>query len=344
MKSISQIKKQFFKNLNDLPDKSPIDVKKKLDKIYVPEASWRGFYPINEIKGTLEIYDKFWSPLLESFPDLERRDSLFIGGDYQDKVFVGAIGHYCGTFRKPWLGIPHNGRTTYLRYGEFYEITPDNKIKESTIIIDVIDFIRQAGFSVLPPSLGVETMWPAPIDGQGTWFSEQNEKVSQESLALTLAMHRSINTYDDVKNKHKGRDGFLHMSQKNYWHPKMMWYGPAGIGTTRGLQGFVDQHQLPFRTAFPNRRGVGHYVNIGDGNYSATGGWPSVKGYHLGGGWLGTSPTQKEIEMRVMDFYYREENLIRENWVPIDMVHILLQMEIDVFAKLDHFINPDKYV
>ena len=33
---------------------------------------------------------------------------------------------------------------------------------------------------------------------------------------------------------------------------------PGGIGTTRGLQGFVDYHQLPFRIAFPNRRGGNH--------------------------------------------------------------------------------------
>ena len=41
------------------------------------------------------------------------------------------------------------------------------------------------------------------------------------------------------------------MPQRDHWHPRMMWYGPAGIGTARGLAGFVDDHQLPFRIAFP---------------------------------------------------------------------------------------------
>ncbi len=45
------------------------------------------------------------------------------------------------------------------------------------------------------------------------------------------------------------------MPQTLRWHPKMMWCGTSGIGTTLGLQGFVDYHHLPFRTAFPKRNG-----------------------------------------------------------------------------------------
>ena len=38
--------------------------------------------------------------------------------------------------------------------------------------------------------------------------------------------------------------------------------------------------------------------------------------------------------MRVMDFYHHDEGLIRENWVPIDIVHILKQIGINVFDKI----------
>ena len=340
--SIDEKKRWLFEKLNELADSNPGDLEKHLSIIYEDETSWRGSHPLNEMSGIENVHRKFWLPLMKSFPDIERRDGLFIGGEDKGKIFIGAIGHYCGTFREPWLGIPETGRTIYLRYGEFYQMG-ENKVAESTILIDVLDFIRQAGVpSPLPVSLGSETMWPSPLDGQGIAFIPRDEKLSKESIDLTLAMHKSLISYDDFKGR--GREGLLAMSQKKYWHPKMMWYGPSGIGTTRGLQGFVDHHQLPFRTAFPSRRLSGHYVNIGDGNYSATAGWPSVKGNHLGGNWLGTSPTGKEIEMRVMDFYSREGDLIRENWVPIDITHILLQMGIDVFAKIDSFINPRKYV
>ena len=50
--------------------------------------------------------------------------------------------------------------------------------------------------------------------------------------------------------------------------------GPYHI--MRGLDSFVDGHQLPFRIAFPRRKGGQQYVRTGDGHFSATGGRPGV--------------------------------------------------------------------
>jgi hypothetical protein len=38
--------------------------------------------------------------------------------------------------------------------------------------------------------------------------------------------------------------------------------------------------------------------------------------------------------MRVMDFYAAEQGLIRENWVPIDIIQVLLQLDVDVLARV----------
>jgi hypothetical protein len=38
--------------------------------------------------------------------------------------------------------------------------------------------------------------------------------------------------------------------------------------------------------------------------------------------------------MRVMDFYLHHEGLIRENWVPLDMLDLFLQMGLDVMARM----------
>jgi hypothetical protein len=38
--------------------------------------------------------------------------------------------------------------------------------------------------------------------------------------------------------------------------------------------------------------------------------------------------------MRVMDFYRADGGLIRENWVPIDMLQVLLQLDIDVLSRV----------
>ena len=89
--------------------------------------------------------------------------------------------------------------------------------------------------------------------------------------------------------------------------------------------------QLVFRGM--GKHGGSHYVRIGDGRFSATGGWPSRHMLHQGGGWLGLPPTGRAITMRVMDFYSAEQGLIRENWVPIDLINVLLQLDIDVLAR-----------
>jgi predicted ester cyclase len=58
---------------------------------------------------------------------------------------------------------------------------------------------------------------------------------------------------------------------------------------------------------------------------------------HLGGGWLGQGATGRAITMRVMDFYRADQGMIRENWVPIDMLNVLLQLDVDVLARVQKF-------
>ncbi len=317
--------------LSALSESSPANLLARLSAAYHPNAEWRGSYPMNEVRGIEAMAETVWTPLLAAFPDLERRDTLLMGGHWNGGDWVGAVGHYCGTFRRDWLTIPATGGPIYIRFGEFHRVDA-GRIAQSTVLIDVLDVIRQAGFWPVAPSLGTEEQWPCPFTADGIVLTAQDPSVSAASLAQTLAMHGTLGAYDDTNDR--GRDGLLAMPQKDHWHPKMMWYGPAGIGTTRGLQGFVDYHQLPFRRAFPNRRGGNHYVRIADGSFSATAGWPSVHAQHLGGDFMGVAPTGRDVTMRVMDFYLHHEGLIRENWVPIDIIHLLKQMDVDVFARM----------
>jgi predicted ester cyclase len=321
--------------LGILAEARPEETGRLLAEIYHPSAQWRGAHPLNEMHGVEAIEENVWAPLLRSFPDLERRDLIVVGGKYDGRDYVATIGHYCGTFGKDWLTIPATGRPVYIRYGEVHEVR-DERVIQSNCLWDVLDVIRQAGFWPIAPSLGTEGMWPGPITGDGLVLRDSDAEQSAASLRQTLAMHRTLGEYDDISGA--GREGLLAMPQKEHWHPRMMWYGPAGIGTTRGLQGFVDYHQLPFRIAFPNRKGGQHYIRIGDGPYSVTGGWPSVLAVHTGDNFLGTGPTGRPVAMRVMDFYLHHEGLIRENWVPLDILDLLLQMGVDVMARMQsHF-------
>lgn len=328
---MQQIKRALYKALYDLAGSPADEVAGHVQRLYAAPASWRGAAPLDEMSGVEAITERVWQPLLTAMPDLERRDVIFVGGVHQGHAMIAAAGHYCGTFVRDWLGIPATGRTAYLRYGEVYRVE-DGRVTQSTCLWDILDLMRQAGVWPLTASLGEEQMWPAPLTGDGIVLRETDPAQSAASLAQTLAMHKTLGDYDDTRGL--GRQGLLDMEQKIHWHPKMMWYGPAGIGTTRGLAGFVDGHQLPFRIAFPNRRGGNHYIRIGDGPYSVTGGWPSIHTKHLGGGFLGLGPTGRDITMRVMDFYLHHEGLIRENWVPIDMIDILRQMGVDVMERM----------
>ena len=58
---------------------------------------------------------------------------------------------------------------------------------------------------------------------------------------------------------------------------------------------------------------------------------------HTGGNLFGTGPTGR-IVTRVMDFYDHGRGHIRENWVPMDDIHRLGEMGVDVFARTQsHF-------
>ncbi|SDD99841.1 SnoaL-like polyketide cyclase [Paracoccus isoporae] len=339
-------RKQIHARLSRLAESEPRDLRAALEGLYAADAQWRGSHPLNEMCGRDAIAELVWSPLQRAFPDLERRDLIFMGGRFEGRDYIAAMGHFCGTFARDWLGIPATGLPAYLRYGEVHQIE-DGRIVQSSCLWDVLDLIRQAGFWPIAPSMGAEGMWPGPITADGIILTPQDPAEGARNLSQTLAMHATLGAYDDEAAE--GRDGLLNMPQKQHWHPRMMWYGPSGIGTARGLAGFVDCHQLPFRSAFPNRKGGGqwdeiaamkaehgggHYIRVGEGAYSVTAGWPSVFAMHQGGGFLGLAPTGRPVTMRVMDFYLHHEGLIRENWVPLDMLDLLNQMGVDVLARL----------
>jgi predicted ester cyclase len=131
------------------------------------------------------------------------------------------------------------------------------------------------------------------------------------------------------------------MQAERFWHPRMNWYGPAGIGTVRGLAGFRNWHQIPFLNALPDRKGGttgtlrAHF--FAEGNYVAVTGWPNMQMTVTGDGWLGIAPAGQEITMKSLDFWRIEGDRIRENWVLVDLLDVYAQLGIDVLARLREF-------
>ncbi|WP_372911344.1 ester cyclase [Salinigranum sp.] len=301
------------------------DVGDLLVEYFHDEVEWHGPAPIDKLDGRTAVATEFWEPLLASFPDLEKNDYIRFADEFEGDEWVCATGNLVGTFEEDWLDIPATGHATWLRYGEFHRFE-EGKVAETRTIVDVLDVLRQAGYRIVP-SLGPEVVIPGPTTQDGILHGDRDEDASRKTMALVEGMlFDGLNSYEE-----EGLDG---MGMDEYWHEDFMWYGPAGIGSTRGIGAFQDVHQGPFLEAFPDRE-VGHHdARLAEGNYCASTGWPAVVGTHLGDEWLGLPATGNDAEMRVIDVWRREGDLLAENWVFIDMIDLLDQLGVDVFERL----------
>ena len=297
-----------------------------LGNLYHADVRWHGPHPINAHQGADAVLKAFWEPFLAALPDLERRDDILICGSFKGGNWVGATGYYTGTFARDWLGIPATGGVLNIHFGEFSRLEA-GKVCEVYLILDILDVLRQVGRwpTGLPLSPGVVDRVPGPASRDGVLLTSANPNEGTHSLDLVEAMIKGLMEYDRIS--------LASMAQERFWHPQMMWYGPAGIGTSRAIKGFQDVHQRAFLTAFPDRVGGDHKARLGEGTFVGSTGWPSVRATHLGP-WLGVPATERKISMRVMDFWRREGNLLRENWVFIDQLELLLQMDFDVMARI----------
>ena len=325
---------QFF---HDLDAAEPRDIKQVLAKYCHEDVVWEIFYPFNTLQGIDQAADQFWGPLKESMPDLERRPDIHIAGSYKDTDWVSAMGYFVGTLFNPWLKIPATANIIYLRIGENYALK-DGKIARAYVLLDIIDVMRQVGVNPLRRSPGSPELVPGPATHDGNCLTLHDDELGAKTMATVLEMQAGLPKFNGVR--------IVTGKHSPHWHPNMMWYGPAGIGSCRGRKGFRDFHGVPFLTAFPDRGSEGtpgHYIRIGDGRFAVTSGWPSLKATHLGGGWLGLPPSGRPVEMRVADWYRADhDGLLIENWVMIDILHMLSQFGLDVLEEMDISLHPDR--
>lgn len=290
-----------------------------------PDISWSCVHPINILQGADAVIDKVWMPLITSFPDITRRVDILLGGQQEGRKWVTGAGYLIGTFVRDWLGIPATGKTTHIRFTEFYDVR-EGKIAEAYVFFDILDVMRQVGIA-LPQNYGGRLgLIPGPTTGDGVILPETDPAESAITLKLVEAMIDGLMQYDGKT--------LQSMQQSRYWKQDMHWYGPTPIGTCLTLKEFEDFHQRPYLIAFPDRKGGHkHIAHYADGLYATTTGWPSVEATHLGE-YFGIAPTGKRVAMRVMDIWRREGNLLAENWVMIDMLDLFLQMGLDLMANI----------
>ena len=273
-----------------------------------------------------EVAD-IYGALGTAWPDIERRRYISISGvDGLGLSWVGEAGYYTGTFAADWLGIPATGRTVHMRFHEFFRLEGD-RIVETQFGWDIPEVMMQARAWPMVPSLGREWCVPGPATCDGLLPGGDGAEAKQIVLDMLGAMSR-----------HPREGGPEVMEMDRFWHPKMHWYGPAGIGTARGIEGFRRHHQIPFLSAMPDRgkyREEMVYHFFAEGNYVGVTGWPNMRQTISDPGWLGLPGVGREITLKSLDFWRVENGLIRENWVLVDLVDLYQQLGVDVFARME---------
>lgn len=304
-----------------------------LHDLCAPDVTFRLAFPFETTVGVDAYLDKVYVPLLAAVPDLERRDFIVMSGQTPDgNDWVGCGGSYVGTFAAPWLDIPPTGHLVHMRFHEFYRFEGD-KIVEMQALWDIPEVMMQAGAWPMTPSLGREWHVPGPSTSDGLVPAPYDDAQGQATCQHIIDMLEHL-------TRHPSQGGPEVMEMERFWHPRMTWYGPAGIGTGRGISGFRNWHQIPFLNGMPDRgahEDAVTYHFFGDRNYAAVTGWPDMFQTISHDGWLGIPPIGKKIEMRSLDFWRVEDGLIRENWVLVDMLHMYDQIGVDVLARMREF-------
>ena len=112
---------------------------------------------------------------------------------------------------------------------------------------DIPEMMMQAGAWPLSPSLGREWHVPGPSSEDGLARPPRDEARSEASLALVADMLAHLGKFAE--------EGVEAMRLPAFWHPRCTWYGPSGIGTCRGIEGFpqLAPDPVPQRAAGSRR-------------------------------------------------------------------------------------------
>ena len=293
---------------------------------YSENIIWRGFHPFNEIQDLEHLFKDFWQPLKKSFTNLQRRMDIFFAGSNSlssnRDVWVVSMGHLMGLFDTPWIGIKHTNKIAMLRYCEFNKIVK-GKITEVAMFFDIPHLMIQAGLKPFPLETGISLVQPGPISHNGLLFEEQNLIDTKNTSELIEQM------INDVKMRNNFDKISLIKELRKNWKEDMIWWRPSGIGSSFTIERYVEQHALPFRNNFINRKFNGHICRLSEGMFGGFFGWPNLT-LTPNKKFMGLKTTKKSSDMRVIDIYRREGNKLAENWVFIDFLHFWKMQGIEI--------------
>jgi len=300
---------------------------KAVERFFKSDAQINVVHPFNDLVGSASYQESFLCPLLTSFKHLRRSDYIAFGGSFEGGDWATCTGYYSGQFGKSWLGIHPTGALAHLRFGEFHRME-DGKAVESYIYLDIPELMIAAGQWPITDSPGRDRGFtgylPGPITQDGLQWHNNDPRRGASSYQLVTDMLAKLATKDEA--------------WRPYWHDDMLWYGPAAFGSFVGIEDFAS-FQVPFEQAFSEWIGgskegsqTRHFTRFGDGDYVCSGGWPSLNAVQVKP-FLGQPASGQRLFMRVCDWWRRDGDLLIENWVFVDIPHVLKQMGFSVFGN-----------
>ncbi|TLF44777.1 hypothetical protein FEI13_18685 [Halomonas urmiana] len=72
------------------------------------------------------------------------------------------------------------------------------------------------------------------------------------------------------------KDSVAAMELYRFWHPKMVLYGLAGIGSSRRISCFRNWHQKPVLAGMPDRCSMNQDIMFAERDYFGLFGWPAI--------------------------------------------------------------------
>ena len=293
-------------------------------KTYTHEdIAWYGPQPYNEIKGADGLIERFWKPLVHSFPDLQRECDVLLAGRYREQDWVSASGYFSGTFVEDWNGIAATGEKALIRFGEVMSLEA-GKIVKTYFLLDLLDVMQQGGFQLGWDAPAIEGLRPKVKIGSGVLQSEQDPEETRKTLLLVEAMLFGLVRKDQP--------------MELYWDPEMVWNSPSGVGSARRLEEFLDKVHEVFLHGLSGTWEGSHNARYAEGRFAVSTGWPSLVAVH-NGEFLTIPATGNRLHWRIMDFWERRGDLLLTNWVHIDMIHVFKQMGVDVFELYRRYLR-----
>lgn len=324
-----QAAKQLLRDYYAELDRAPVEnIAATLQRYVSSDYRWRGFSPFDEQHGAGDVARVFWEPLRHALCHLQRRMDIFIAGrnqidDFQS-TWVVSMGHLLGLFDRAWLGIRPNAKIAMLRYCEFNRVERD-RITETAMFFDLPHLMQQTGLDPFAAQTGAPLVQPGPATHDGLCFQPQDPAEGEKTLAAINLMLADLRDWQ--------RDIPIEQELARSWNDDMIWWGPAGIGATCTIPRYVEQHVLPFRSAFTRRVFNGHVCKLAEGKFGGFFGWPNLV-LTPTGDFMGMPTSGKPAELRVIDMYRRDGDKLGENWIFADLLHFWKQQGVDILQRM----------